>query len=282
LGVRTAAALVTRDFDAVDREIVAMVDQWAAQYPGARIEPLSLERQKVMDVLNEADRQAMQVVTGSGSLQSRPSSTHPAKHIVGSSNPNDPDLLAATHADLYQQELVRLKAQEDYQQSRAAKLKAREIEFVEDYLIGSTRYPSGSRATFGPDEAADYIWRGVARDPRTGEQGERFTGTTVLRVDDISQDQGIGTAKLCSPGASASQQPERAAEEKPKRGRPSRGDALNDRLPELRRAAVELANGLQNNRTVARVAAKLSKTETWSRYELTTLQKKLRAEWWQV
>lgn len=86
----------------------------------------------------------------------------------------------------------------------------REIEFVEDVLLGRTRYPAGSRSTFDYDEASDYIWRGWARDPRTGEQGEKFTGTTVIRPDSVVQGRvaaELGSADEYS-GAAESHEPE--------------------------------------------------------------------------
>ena len=163
---------------------------------------------------SESSGNSARTIRGSGNLKAGSAQTSTNRHIVGSSNPDDPTFLSAKHPDIYQQEMVRLKAQEDYQEKQAAKRKPREIEFTESVLIGSTRYPAGCRASFTPDEAAEYVWRGWARDPRTGEQGERFTGTNVLRVDDISQDQGIVSAIPCSPGTSATPQAEPAVEEK--------------------------------------------------------------------
>lgn len=51
------------------------------------------------------------------------------------------------------------------------------VEFCGTTRIGGVEYSEGERKSFPDDEAAHYIELGWARDPVTGEQGERKPGS---------------------------------------------------------------------------------------------------------
>ena len=63
------------------------------------------------------------------------------------------------------------------------------IEFTEDdgCGIGDRFYAKGARDTFPDDEAAQYIKLGWARDPVTGDTGERKPGAVALEVEPLKQ-----------------------------------------------------------------------------------------------
>lgn len=64
----------------------------------------------------------------------------------------------------------------------------RRIEFTETVRLGATTYEAGDRKAFPPDEAQQYIDLGWAKDPETGEQGERKPGSNgPLKADKVSQ-----------------------------------------------------------------------------------------------
>lgn len=65
----------------------------------------------------------------------------------------------------------------------------RQIEFTEaPYVqIGRDRWYPGDRKAFPKAEADEYIRLGWAKDPATGEQGERKPGAQALQVDDAAQ-----------------------------------------------------------------------------------------------
>jgi len=51
-----------------------------------------------------------------------------------------------------------------------------QIEFTETVKIGYETYEAGDRKAFPDDEAKQYIALGWAKDPVTGDQGERKPG----------------------------------------------------------------------------------------------------------
>ena len=61
----------------------------------------------------------------------------------------------------------------------------RRIEFTETVKIGTDSYESGDRRSFQDNEAAEYIRLGWAKDPETGEQGERVPGAQKLNVHPV-------------------------------------------------------------------------------------------------
>lgn len=63
----------------------------------------------------------------------------------------------------------------------------RRVEFTETVKIGTDTYQAGDRRSFPAPEAAEYIRLGWAKDPETGETGERTPGAQRLRVDPVVQ-----------------------------------------------------------------------------------------------
>ena len=64
----------------------------------------------------------------------------------------------------------------------------RKIEFTETVRLGTTTYVDGDRKSFPADEAQQYIDLGWAKDPETGEQGERKPGANgPLVAEKITQ-----------------------------------------------------------------------------------------------
>ena len=63
----------------------------------------------------------------------------------------------------------------------------RRIEFTESYKINGQQFEAGDRKSFEDGKAEHYINIGVAKDPETGEQGERKPGVHVLQVDSVLQ-----------------------------------------------------------------------------------------------
>lgn len=62
------------------------------------------------------------------------------------------------------------------------------IEFLEQVRIGTQTYEAGDRLSFPEAEAKQYISLGWAKDPETGEQGERVPGSNgPLSVDAVTQ-----------------------------------------------------------------------------------------------
>lgn len=71
-------------------------------------------------------------------------------------------------------------------------------------------------------------------------------------------------------------------QEKRRQGRPKSGNALTDRLPELREAAIKAAMSIKpNRRSRETVADKLALHPDWDRYSDTTLRSHIKAEWWE-
>jgi hypothetical protein len=52
----------------------------------------------------------------------------------------------------------------------------KQVEFTETVKIGYETYEEGDRKSFDDEEAAQYIALGWAKDPETGETGERKPG----------------------------------------------------------------------------------------------------------
>jgi hypothetical protein len=63
----------------------------------------------------------------------------------------------------------------------------RKVEFLETVLIGSQTYLEGDVKSFEDDEAGEYIRLGWAKDPVTGEAGDRKPGAQALEVDRLVQ-----------------------------------------------------------------------------------------------
>jgi hypothetical protein len=64
----------------------------------------------------------------------------------------------------------------------------RQVEWLEEVLIGATRYQAGDRTTFENDEEAKmYIDAGWCKCTETGETGERKAGASKMTVDSITQ-----------------------------------------------------------------------------------------------
>jgi len=63
----------------------------------------------------------------------------------------------------------------------------RRIEFTETVKIGPDSYEAGDRRSFADAEASEYIRLGWAKDPDTGETGDRTPGSQRLRVDPVVQ-----------------------------------------------------------------------------------------------
>lgn len=63
------------------------------------------------------------------------------------------------------------------------------IEFTEKdgCGIGDRFYAEGARDSFPDAEAAQYIALGWAKDPNTGETGERKPGAVALKVEPLKQ-----------------------------------------------------------------------------------------------
>lgn len=65
----------------------------------------------------------------------------------------------------------------------------RKLEIVSPKLIiGTVTYYAGDVKSFPADEAADYIYRGWARDFETGEVGERVPGSAAIQVNNAVVD----------------------------------------------------------------------------------------------
>lgn len=62
----------------------------------------------------------------------------------------------------------------------------RQVEFTETVRIAAGEFVAGDRKSFPDDEAGEYIRLGWAKDPVTGEQGERVPGAQPLRVDNVT------------------------------------------------------------------------------------------------
>lgn len=60
----------------------------------------------------------------------------------------------------------------------------RKIEFTETVRIGRETFSEGDRKSFPPEEAQQYIDLAWAKDPETGEQGERKPGANGPIVPD--------------------------------------------------------------------------------------------------
>lgn len=60
----------------------------------------------------------------------------------------------------------------------------RRIEFTETVKLGTETYEEGDRKSFPVEEASRYINLGWAKDPDTGEQGERKPGSNGPIVPD--------------------------------------------------------------------------------------------------
>ncbi len=62
----------------------------------------------------------------------------------------------------------------------------RMVEFTEECRINGRIYMAGARDAFEPAVAQQYLDLGWAKDPETGEQGERKPGTNgPLLVDNV-------------------------------------------------------------------------------------------------
>jgi len=53
--------------------------------------------------------------------------------------------------------------------------------------MGGVEYLDGDRKSFPKEEADEYIRLGWAKDPETGETGERVPGSQRLRVNPVTQ-----------------------------------------------------------------------------------------------
>ena len=63
----------------------------------------------------------------------------------------------------------------------------RQVEFTETVRIGTVQYEAGDRKTFPKAEAGEYIRLGWAKDPETGEQGDRVPGSQPIQVNNVTQ-----------------------------------------------------------------------------------------------
>lgn len=64
----------------------------------------------------------------------------------------------------------------------------RKIEFVEESVkVGTAVYYAGDVKSFPKEEADEYIRVGWAKDPETGEQGDRKPGSQVINVQNAAQ-----------------------------------------------------------------------------------------------
>ncbi|MDO8864149.1 hypothetical protein Q6D67_20900 [Haliea sp. E1-2-M8] len=251
LGVRTAAALATGNFDAVDREIVAMVDQWAAQYPGARIEPLSLKGQKVMDsvfppegwegqkvmeVLNEADRLAMPEAIDRALAE-----VEAAEHRKRM-EAEQAEIQTARETEIYQAEMVKLKARHDHasQSTVDAGFKAEVLNVAAEVLARSRgayeefeRYLNGDKQAQGSalvrpflaSSRIEYILRKSIGQGNAKARGE-LRGVVNMWLEGYSEPdhpRAAGSAGGLRPEASAT--PEPPQEEKQRGG--TRADLLS-------------------------------------------------------
>ena len=67
-------------------------------------------------------------------------------------------------------------------------MELRKIEFTEEAVkLGTQTYYAGDVKSFPKAEADEYIRLGWAKDPETGEQGERKPGATKLNLDSTKQ-----------------------------------------------------------------------------------------------
>ena len=60
------------------------------------------------------------------------------------------------------------------------------IEFTEPYKANGQEYDAGSRMAFPKDQADRYIDMGIAKDPETGEQGERRAGVHAVKPENVA------------------------------------------------------------------------------------------------
>lgn len=67
-------------------------------------------------------------------------------------------------------------------------METRRIEFTEPVkLAGGRNFEAGDRKSFPKAEADEYIRLGWAKDPETGEQGDRKPGAQKLNVNSTTQ-----------------------------------------------------------------------------------------------
>lgn len=64
----------------------------------------------------------------------------------------------------------------------------RQVEFCERVRLGEVTYQEGDRVTLDDLFADRCIARGWAKDPVTGEQGERVPGAHPVTVNNVSQE----------------------------------------------------------------------------------------------
>lgn len=67
-------------------------------------------------------------------------------------------------------------------------MSTRRVEFTEAVKIGRETYLEGDRKSFPKAEADEYIRLGWAKDPETGEQGERKPGSHRIQPDPVVQE----------------------------------------------------------------------------------------------
>jgi len=60
------------------------------------------------------------------------------------------------------------------------------IEFTEPYKAKGQEYDAGSRMAFPKDQADRYIDMGIAKDPETGEQGDRKPGVHAVKPENVA------------------------------------------------------------------------------------------------
>jgi len=60
------------------------------------------------------------------------------------------------------------------------------IEFTEPYKANGQAYETGDRKSFPKAQADRYIDMGIAKDPETGEQGDRKPGVHAVKPENVA------------------------------------------------------------------------------------------------
>lgn len=98
----------------------------------------------------------------------------------------------------------------------------------------------------------------------------------------IQREDLLSLADLLAGSTGERQQNDEEQGEKRRPGRPPSGEALSDRMPELRKAAIAAAKAIKHvkpSKTI--VARKLRKDYGWGGYSELTLIKEIKASWWE-
>jgi hypothetical protein len=363
LETKAAEAIATGDFDAVDREIEAMVGQWAAQYVGAKSgepkgtragaknkapmigalkmlgvlnDPLALKQaqrqaeevdatmqaaleaqktiegwklspeekevmdnvfppqgwkgQKVMDVLDEAERLAMPAAVDQALAEME------AAEYRERMEAEQAEIQAAKGAEIYQAEMMKLKARQDHasQSNVDADFNAELLSVAAEVLAPYRgafdefeRYLNGDKQAQGSalirpllvSSRIEYMLRKSMGHGNAKARGElrEVVNMWLEAYSEPGYPMPAGRAEGFKAVVGTAKQSEPAGEEKRGAGRPPSGNSLKNRLPELERAAGEVARGMKNP-TRQTVARKLASQREWPYSEL-SLKGEIKATW---